>query len=146
MNQGECSSRTECRWDVDECVLSRQRINTDDHWINFIGAPWSLDTMDADLVDTTCRDLVEETECSAVSECGWDEAELLCYIEEGADEHMYVATLGVGIQHVTRTVKESEPLSAHQLILAARAAEPLQPSRARSWPAMATTSMSSIRT
>ena len=50
-----------------------------------------------------------------MSECGWDEAELLCYIEEGADEHMYVATLGVGIQHVTRTVKESEPLSAHQV-------------------------------
>ena len=36
---------------------------------------------------------------------------------KGADEHMYVATLGVGIQHVTRTVKESEPLSARRLIL-----------------------------
>ena len=44
------------------------------------------------------------------------------HIEE-ADEHMYVATLGVGIQHVTRTVKESELLSAHQVDFgAARAA------------------------
>ena len=58
----------------------------------------------------------EEDACTGNLDCAWDETNLTCYFAEGADEHMYVATIGVGVQHVTRTVKEvpGEILEAHR--------------------------------
>ena len=91
-NQVACSEQAECLWSVAH------------------GGCYALNSLSSsDSTVRSCRLQPTQGTCSGNNGCFWSEARGGCYALEGSDHDTYIATIGVGIERVSRHLKSDVP-------------------------------------
>ena len=91
-DQVACSEQAECLWSVAH------------------GGCYALNSLSsADSTVRSCRLQPTRGTCSGDNGCFWSEARGGCYALEGSDHDTYIATIGVGIERVSRHLKSDVP-------------------------------------